>query len=166
MKKSILTSGFILTLLFVLSGISLQAQTEEELKAKIEKINSKLAKAMMEGDYEKGLSFYTEDAISMPNYSPMLKGIEAIKASNAEMMKSGAKIKSFEAKTKKIISCGDMIIEIGKYTISMEMPGMEEPMNDNGKYITIWEKQSDGSLKVKIDTWNTDINPMEKGHEM
>jgi hypothetical protein len=40
------------------------------------------------------------------------------------------------------------------------MPGMEKPMDDRGKYLTIWEKQKDGSLKVKIETWNSDINPM------
>jgi ketosteroid isomerase-like protein len=39
------------------------------------------------------------------------------------------------------------------------MPGNDKPMNDAGKYVTIWEKQKDGSLKIKIETWNTDSNP-------
>jgi ketosteroid isomerase-like protein len=32
-------------------------------------------------------------------------------------------------------------------------------INDNGKYMTVWEKQSDGSWKVKAETWNSDNNP-------
>ena len=40
------------------------------------------------------------------------------------------------------------------------MPGMEKPMDDHGKYLTIWEKQKDGSLKTKIEIWNSDVNPM------
>jgi hypothetical protein len=30
---------------------------------------------------------------------------------------------------------------------------------DQGKYITIWEEQPDGSMKIKVETWNTDTNP-------
>jgi ketosteroid isomerase-like protein len=32
-------------------------------------------------------------------------------------------------------------------------------MDDHGKYLTIWEKQKDGSLKIKIETWNSDVDP-------
>jgi len=39
------------------------------------------------------------------------------------------------------------------------MPDQPAPMEDHGKYLTIWEKQKDGSLKVKVETWNSDVNP-------
>jgi hypothetical protein len=34
-------------------------------------------------------------------------------------------------------------------------------MKDNGKYLTLFEIQQDGSLLIKVDTWNTDLNPWE-----
>jgi ketosteroid isomerase-like protein len=37
---------------------------------------------------------------------------------------------------------------------------MPDPMQDAGKYLTIWEQQSDGSLKVKLEMWNADSYPM------
>jgi hypothetical protein len=37
---------------------------------------------------------------------------------------------------------------------------------DNGKYITIWEMQKDGSIKIKVETWNTDHNPWEEMQQM
>jgi hypothetical protein len=40
------------------------------------------------------------------------------------------------------------------------MPGMDKPMDDHGKYLTVWEKQKDGSLKVKIEIWNSDVDQM------
>jgi len=40
------------------------------------------------------------------------------------------------------------------------MPNMDKPMDDYGKYLTVWEKQKDGSLKIKIETWNSDVDPM------
>jgi ketosteroid isomerase-like protein len=36
------------------------------------------------------------------------------------------------------------------------MEGME-PYQDAGKYLTICEKQADGSWLIKASTWNSDI---------
>ena len=33
-------------------------------------------------------------------------------------------------------------------------------MQDHGKYLNIWQKESDGTLKIKVNSWNSDINPM------
>jgi uncharacterized protein (TIGR02246 family) len=136
------------------------SQTPAEYKTKIEALNKEMAKAMLAGDTEKNLSLYTTDAISMPSYEPMHAGIDAIRKSSEEMKKSGWKCLSFEPTTLKVIVNGSMITEIGTYKISMSIPMMDKPMDDHGKYLTIWEKQKDGSLKVKVDTWNTDVNPM------
>lgn len=163
MRKSILTSGLIFLMIALPLFTDALAQSDEDTKSKIEKMNVEMAEAMMNGDYEKGLNYYTDDALSLPNNSPMLKGIEAIKKSNEAMANSGMKVKSFETETIKTISCGDLVIEIGTYVIVLEMEGMEKTINDHGKYVTIWEKQPDGTLKIKIETWNSDINPMGQG---
>ncbi len=157
-RKKVLQSCLLLLFLFMASTAF--SQSSAEYKVKIEKSNKEMAQNMLEGNTEKNLSLYTTDAISMPSYEPMLEGIEAIRKSNEEMMKSGMKITSFEPVIVKVMVSGNMITEIGTYKLSMTMPGMDKPMEDHGKYITIWEKQKDGSLKVKIDTWNTDVNPM------
>lgn len=159
MKKLSIQSFCMMFIVFftVHAGI---AQTAAEYKAKIEKINKEMTQYMLEGNSEKSMSLYTADAISMPSYEPMHDGIVAIRKANEEMMKSGMKITSFEPVTLKVLVNGNMITEIGTYKISMSMPGMENPMQDHGKYLTIWEKQKDGSLKVKIETWNTDVDPM------
>jgi hypothetical protein len=49
----------------------------------------------------------------------------------------------------------------------MKMSGPDVPeWADNGKYITIWEMQKDGSIKIKVETWNTDHNPWEEMQQM
>ena len=157
-RKKVSQSCLLLFVLFMANTAF--SQSSAEYKLKIEKINKEMTQYMLEGNAEKYLSLYTTDAISMPSYEPMLEGIAAIRKSNEEMMKSGMKITSFQTVTVKVLVSGNMITEIGTYKMSMTMPGMDKPMEDHGKYITIWEKQKDGSLKVKIDTWNTDVNPM------
>ena len=141
------------------SGIS---QTNAQIKTQIEKLNKEMVAAVLSGNTERSMSFYTDDAISMPNYEKMLEGKDAIRKSNEAMTKSGWKVVSFEPVTLKVMSCEKTITEIGTFKISFSMEGMSKPMEDIGKYITIWEKQPDGSLKIKIETWNTDTNPMEQ----
>jgi uncharacterized protein (TIGR02246 family) len=141
-------------------SISACSQTNDEVRDKIVKINQQMAKAMVEGNGQATLGFYTKDAVSLPNYGEMVKGIDAIKKSNDEMMSSGMKVNSMEFNTVMVNTYGNVVSEIGTYKMNATMPGMASPMEDTGKYLTLWEKQPDGSLKIKVETWNTDKNPM------
>jgi len=165
MKRTSLKSACLLIAVLFTASITF-SQTNEEYKAKIEKLNKEYAKYMLEGNTEKSLSLYTADAISMPSYEPMHEGLAAIRKASEEMQKSGWKATAFEPTTMKIIANGSLITEIGTYKITMTMPGMVKPMDDHGKYLTIWEKQKDGSLKTKIEIWNSDVNPMSMMPDM
>lgn len=137
-------------------------QTARDFQAQIEDINKEMVKNMLSGDTESTLKMYAEDAISLPSNEPMLEGISEIRKHAEEMTKSGMKVTSFEPTTLKVLPEGNHITEIGTYKIKLSVPGMEEAIEDHGKYLTIWEKQSDGSLKIKVETWNSDVNPMEQ----
>ena len=155
-------------LVFFLISISFPvlSQDMDEMKKNIDDWNNQLSEAMMKGDNEKILSFYADDIISMPSYQPMLEGKEALK--NAMMMdaNSGNKFTKFKMTSKKLLSEGNLLVDIGTYELSMDIQGMEEPYNDRGKYVTIYEKQDDGSWKIKVDTWNSNINPWMNNGDM
>ena len=73
------------------------------------------------------------------------------------MMESGMKITAFKSANTDLLVSGDFVIDIGTYEITLTMPQMGDmPYTDNGKYMTVWEMQDDGSLKVIVETWNTD----------
>lgn len=137
------------------------SQTESDYKAQIEKRNKEMVEYMLKGDIEKNLKLYTDDAISLPSYEPMHQGIAEIRKASQEMVASGFKFESFEPSIVKVIPMGNLITEIGTYKVSMIMGGTNQPMKDQGKYLTIWEKQKDGSLKIKVETWNSDMDPTE-----
>ncbi len=144
---------------FVLISAHLYAQEDmSKLKEKIEAMNDTYSKAEIAGDDETILSFYAEDAISLPSYSPIIKGKEAIKESMLQS-KGAYKITEFKMTTLDVFGSGDLVYEIGNYNMAMTMPGMEKPVTDTGKYLTVYQKQADGSLKIKAETWNTDLNP-------
>lgn len=158
MKRTIATTGLFIVV-FLTANIAF-SQSESEYKSKIEAMNKEMVKDMLAGNTAKILTNYTEDAISLPSYQPMAQGLAAIKKSSEEMAKSGVKFTSFTPTIVKVLVNGNHITEIGTYKISMTMPNMNAPMDDHGKYLTVWEKQKDGSLKVKIETWNSDVDPM------
>jgi len=137
-------------------------QSAKDYQLKIENLNKEMAKYMLEGNLEKSLSLYTADAISMPSNEPMREGIAAIRKSAEDMAKMDMKVTMFEPTTLKVIPDGKLITEIGTYKIKLTMPGVDQPVEDHGKYLTLWEKQTDGSLKVKVEIWNSDVNPMEQ----
>jgi len=147
----------ILIALIIISS-SIFAQDVDKVKAKIEEMNKVYTKAMIDNDVEKMLSMYTEDIISMPSYQPTIKGIAKVKELSEMQAKSGWKTNEFVLSITDIIVQGNLAIEIGNYNMKMSGPDVPE-WADYGKYITIWEEQKDGSMKIKVETWNTDTNP-------
>ena len=148
--------SFFIALIIVSSSIF--AQDVDKVKARIEEMNKVYTKAMIDNDVEKMLSMYTEDIISMPSYQPTIKGIAKVRELSEMQAKSGWKTTEFVLSITDIIVQGNLAIEIGNYNMKMSGPDVPE-WADYGKYITIWEEQKDGSMKIKVETWNTDTNP-------
>lgn len=148
--------SFFIALIIVSSSIF--AQDVDKVKARIEEMNKVYTKAMIDNDVEKMLSMYTEDIISMPSYQPTIKGIAKVRELSEMQAKSGWKTTEFILSITDIIVQGNLAIEIGNYNMKMSGPDVPE-WADYGKYITIWEEQKDGSMKIKVETWNTDTNP-------
>ena len=162
MKKLFAT---LFAFLFVAS--LLNAQDTAELMKKIQMMNDESAMKMVSGDEAGMWANYTDDVISMPSYEPMLKGLDACKESYKKMTESGMKMTAFKSTVTDVTQSGNFVVDIGTYEITMTMPQMGDmPWTDHGKYMTIWEMQDDGSLKVKVETWNTDVNPWEEMKKM
>jgi len=130
-------------------------------------MNDEFAEVMISGDPSTLWEHYTADVISMPSYEPMVRGIEACKESYKKMTESGMKMTAFKSTVTDVMEAGNLVVDIGTYEITMTIPEMGDmPYTDHGKYMTIWEKQDDGSLKVKVETWNSDVNPWEEMKKM
>jgi ketosteroid isomerase-like protein len=53
-----------------------------------------------------------------------------------------------------VAKSGDMAYSWGTYDLTATGPD-GKPMQDQGKYATVWKKQADGSWKSVLDTFNT-----------
>lgn len=144
--------------LLLLSATLVFSQSKEELYLQIEKLNKLYSDAMINNDTKTMMSLYTDDVVSLPSYQPMIRGIETLKALSEQVENTEWKTTSLEMKTTDLIPADNFIIEIGNYKMKMVGPGVPD-WSDEGKYITIWQKQENGNLKIRIEMWNTDLNP-------
>jgi ketosteroid isomerase-like protein len=62
---------------------------------------------------------------------------------------------TLDLKTLEVLHQGDYAYETGLYDIQMTVN--QELIQDNGKYIVVWERQSDGQWLCKKDIWNTNL---------
>ncbi len=161
MKKInlIFTLLAVFTLLFS-TGCEQQPDLEK-ITAQVNEMNDIMTKSVLENDVETILKYYTDDAISMPSYQPMMKGIEAFKEHSKNQPPMD--MKSFSLTSTDILVSGNFVVDIGTYNLIINMPDIPGgEMPDKGKYLTLYEIQMDGSLLIKVDTWNTDTNPWEQ----
>lgn len=151
--------SFAILFLVLISLVACQEKPNlDKIKSQVSTMNDIMTKAVLDNDSEIVLTLYTEDGISMPSYQPMIKGLEALKKHSENQ--PPMKMKTFSLTSTDFWVSGNFVVDIGTYNLIIEMPevpGGEVP--DKGKYLTLFEIQKDGSLLIKAETWNTDMNP-------
>ena len=129
-----------------------------EVRKAIDAMNEQGEKHLLAGTMDTTMSNYVDDAISMPNNGPLLKGKKAIKEYFQGMFTSGIKFTKVHFATDNVQVSGTTAYEVGKYTMTMQIPVVGE-ISDEGKYLTVYEHAADGTWKIKVETWNTDKEP-------
>lgn len=139
----------------LLASCSQPAPDVTTVRQEIRAMMDKAEKDMMSGTFDTTFMNYTDDAISMPNNSPMLKGKAAFREYSALMASAGMKFTDVKFTTEDIMVGTPYIIEVGTYVMTVHMAG-GPGMTDKGKYLNVYQRMADGSLKARVETWNTD----------
>lgn len=137
-----------------------QAQQEavdmEALAADMAAIEADWKQAYEAGDAAGVAALYAEDAVYLAPYAEAARGRPAIEARLAEVMGATTErkvtIERFDAG-----AAGDLAYGIGTYTLEMGMAGVEQPMTDSGKYMTIAKLSADGTWKIYAHIFNTSL---------
>lgn len=171
MKRSFIPVFILVLSLFQISSMLFAQDSNtsisiDQAKEKIKQMNDKWSSYMKSGNINGVLDFYAEDAVILPPNSKMARGKDAIKKHMEDEMKQLDKYSSVDFKTVDVVGGNGLFVETGTYKISMQMKGSGKPMEDQGKYVTAWKVQPDGSLKVIIDTNNSDMSMKEMQNAM
>jgi ketosteroid isomerase-like protein len=171
-KKILIFTTFVLIAIFSFNSCEQQnpqkeikeetaVDTTKTLQTMIEKINGVLDRAMLEGDYETLLKYYTDDIVVSPGMNPTVRGKDALKESYEKYRKDKVKYHSFSGTIEDLWECGDKVYERGTFGMSLSYKDHPKPLAYYGSYFTIWQKVSEDSLKIKYVIWNLDFNPCE-----
>lgn len=133
------------------------AAAPEQSAAAVKTADMQWSKAAQTHDMVALDSYYADDATVLP--------------ANAEMItnKSGAMKYWMDNLTKdvevswtpmyvEVSKSDDMAYVVGSYTMTTKPAKGKKgnPVTDQGKYLSVWKKQADGSWKAEADTWNSD----------
>jgi ketosteroid isomerase-like protein len=129
-------------------------------------LDAQWAKAAAAKDVEQTIAYYSDDAIVLPPNATSAATKEAVRNVWKEMFASPGLVITWKPTKVQLAKSGDMGWVSGTYELTMN-DASGKPIDDRGKYLEVWEKQSDGNWKCRADMWNSDLAasapvPLEK----
>src|SRR4030095_1249053 len=138
MKICVYVALFLCSLLCTASAADTKA-TEQNLRD----LDDQWSAAAGAKDLEKTVSFYSEDAIVMPPNASAATTKEAIRKVWQDLLASPGLVISWKTTKIEVAKSGDLACLSGTYELTMN-DSSGKPINDQGKYVEVWEKQADG----------------------
>ncbi len=153
--KRLSTVSAVLVGVVLTTGIAL---ADNEAEQAIREAGNQALKAAQAKDVARWVSFYTDDATVYPPNEPVLKGKEAIQGWLSEAVANPNFAISWETTEVEVAEAGDLGFASGTYeaTVSDEEG---KPVSVQGKWVSVYKKQADGTWKWMTDIWNKDQPP-------
>ncbi|MCU1462200.1 MAG: Ketosteroid isomerase-like protein [Acidimicrobiales bacterium] len=105
------------------------------------------------GDAAGVAQHYEENARLMPPNAPIQQARAAIEAYVKEFVATEAQL-AFTLLT--VHETPDLSVAVGTYAMTIPVPG-GDPQQDEGKFVEVWRRQSDGSWKIAEDVFNSSL---------
>ena len=161
MRKSLLHASIILMVLplFVILGCGNQSEVGD-VEADISAINNNIEQytsSMNAGDLDRWISLWADDAIQLAPDAPAVIGKEQIRAKYESIFPLFIFKMTIANDDVKI--GGDLAVSHGNYTVTMTPKAGGETIVIDGKYLSIEERQADGSWKIIRSCFNDNVPP-------
>jgi len=169
MKKLLMVIPLVFLLCFTFSCQKAEEAAEEPVvdveadKEAIKKITDDFNAAFNAGDIDKLVSLFTDDAVRIPPNEPALIGKEAIRGMFQQQLDQ------FTVQNEGVIVdlkvSGDLAFFRGSWTSINTPKDGGKPLKYNGSYVSVIQKQPDGSWKTICNSWSNEqliLPPSEK----
>lgn len=158
MKKMFVIIAAIVSLTFISSNTICAGDEAEGFKAAVQEIFKTYSAANVAGDTASYMALCDENIVKMGPNRPALFG----KAALEEGKRKGHQKWNYESQDIKIEETqvfGDWGFARGTYTGTLTAKDGGKTINVDGKYLTIFKRQADGSWKIARDCYNSNVPP-------
>ncbi len=114
------------------------------IRDELDAINAGFGEAFATQDAERLAAFYADDARLLFHGQPIIRGRAAVEATLRDMVARGPATLRFV--TDEVIADGSLIVDIGRII---------SPTGQS-KYVVVYQRQADGTLRVAVDAANSD----------
>jgi len=99
-------------------------------------------------------AFYAENAVVLPPNQPPVVGKAQIRAFVQGMIDGG--LTEIQLDSTDVSGSGDLAYSVGKYRLALR-PAGSDLVEDKGKYVVVYRRQTDGSWRAIADIFNTNL---------
>jgi uncharacterized protein (TIGR02246 family) len=122
-----------------------------KIEAQLRENEAKWNEAYAAKDAAAVANFYADDAALANPMSPLATGKDAIARDNKVFATDPNMSVKFASDRVRVAASGDLAYTRGHYTMTMTDPETKKPVTSKGNYLTVWQKQPDGSWKAFED---------------
>jgi uncharacterized protein (TIGR02246 family) len=133
-----------------------QTGNEVDLKA-IDVVRDAHVAALNAGDARAWVAQFTDDAVQMPPNAPANVGGAKI-ASWSQAFLDQFRV-HFTLAVDEVRVLGEWAFERGTYIISLTSQAGGPPMQDVGKYLTVYQRKPENTWRMARDIWNSNAPP-------
>ncbi len=94
---------------------------------------------------------YAEDAAIANPGAPLVEGGKDVRAAVKQFVADPNLDVQFASDRVQVARSGDLAYTRGHFTMRSTDPATKQPRTDSGNYLTVWQKQADGSWKAVED---------------
>ena len=120
----------------------------------IDEGNAAFSSYFAKGDSTSMAALYTEDAKVLPPNMKMVNGQDEIESLWGSFIRLGQV--NIQLATTSLTGSGNIAVETGSYNLKVQPQGTDA-IQDQGKYMVVWQLQSDNSWKMIRDMWSSDL---------
>lgn len=106
---------------------------------------------MNAADWELVARSFSEEAVRIPPNEEPHQGRQAIES----WLRGIEELSSYELVKDRIDGADDIAFVRGRYAITLRPRGAPAPISDEGDFLEIWRKGSDGMWSITEAMWNT-----------
>jgi ketosteroid isomerase-like protein len=123
----------------------------------VRNLKARFARAVAEKDVKALVDCYETDGIVLAPDTPMVRGSSALGGLfQKDIIDAG--VQAIEFDTTDLVEDGSLVIEAGRNLVHVELPDGRSIANP-GKYLVVYRRQADGTLKLVFDSFSSDSAP-------